>query len=113
MATMHEGIPQRISMGMNLTGRVEKHGDSYVSFCNELPLVGIGITSEDAMNSFLECFKEYIRLSIEWGVIDKVAADYGFTINQSVNITSGNFTMSLPGVIDTSVMASQEAAALA
>ncbi len=35
-----ETMPQRISMGMNLTGRVEKRGDTYYSMCNELPLVG-------------------------------------------------------------------------
>lgn len=102
MGAIHETVPQRISMGMNLTGRVEKHGDAYYSICNELPVVGVGETSEDAMNSFLECFEEYIRLSVEWGVIDKVAEDYGFNISQSpVSATSDNFgTWSLPGVID-------------
>ena len=99
MAEIHEPARQRISMGMNLTGRVEKCEDYYVSLCNELPLVGMGVTSEDAMSSFVECFEEYIRLSVEWGVIDKVAEDYG--LNISISRSSGDSaTWSLPGVVD-------------
>ena len=84
---------------MDLTGRVEMHEGSYVSFCNELPLVGVGATSADAMGSLLLCVKEFIRASDELGIVDEVMRDYGFVArNASVNLTSGNFALNLPNV---------------
>ena len=68
MTSIQDTMPQRISMGIDLTGRVEKCEGYYVSLCNELPLIGMGATPEEAMISFMECFEEYIRLSVEWGV---------------------------------------------
>ncbi len=102
MTAIQDAMPQRISMGIDLTGRVEKCEGYYVSLCNELPLIGMGATPEDAMRNFTECFEEYIRLSVEWGVIDKVAEDYGLNISRaSVSVASDDSTTwSLPGVVD-------------
>ena len=95
---MPEDTAQR-AYSMSLTGRVEEHEDSYISFCNELPLAGIGATPEDAMNSFLMCLKDYLNFSEEWGITDSVMDDYGFTAkNTSVRATTGNFEMMLPNV---------------
>jgi hypothetical protein len=84
---------------LGLTGRFEEHEGSYISFCNELPLIGIGATPEDAMNSFLMCVKDYIKFSDEWGILDTVMEDYGFVAKKpSVKITTGNFSLQLPKV---------------
>lgn len=104
---------ERATYSLSLTGRVEEHGDSYISFCNELPLIGIGETSEDAMNSFLTCVNDYLKLSNEWGILHEVMGDYGFTPQKpSVNITTGNFAMSLPKVFR-GVVVSEDNEALA
>ena len=90
---------ERATYSLSLTGRVEMHGGSYISFCNELPLIGVGETSEAAMNSFLTCVNDYLRMSIEWEILHEVMEDYGITPPKpSVNITTGNFAMNLPGV---------------
>ena len=84
---------------LNLTGQVEMHDTLYIAFCNELPLIGAGATADDAMDSFLGCLKEYLRLCEEWGILDQVMSDYGFAAHSpSVNITNGGFTMTLPTI---------------
>ena len=82
---------------LNLTGKVEMHDTFYIAFCNELPLIGTGITADDAMDSFFGCLKEYLRLSDKWGILDQVMADYGFH-RPSINITTGHFALTLPTV---------------
>ena len=84
---------------LSLTGQVEMHDTLYIAFCNELPLIGAGATADDAMDSFLGCLKEYLRLSEELGILDQVMTDYGFAAHSpSINITSGSFAMTLPTV---------------
>ena len=84
---------------LRLTGQVEMHDTLYIAFCNELPLIGAGATADDAMDSFLRCLKEYLRLSEELGILGQVMTDYGFTAHSpSINITNGSFDMTLPTV---------------
>ena len=82
---------------LSLTGQVEMHDTLYIAFCNQLPLIGAGTTADDAMDSFLGCLKEYLRLSEEWGILDQVMSDYRFD-SPSINITTGHFALTLPTV---------------
>lgn len=78
------------SITNELHGRIEIHGDLYVSYCDELPLIGTGATSEDAMGSLLMCLKEYTRLSHEWGVAKETIW------KQRTTVSPEKFTLNLP-----------------
>ena len=78
------------SITIELHGRIEIHDDLYVSYCDELPLIGTGATSEDAMASLLTCLKEYTRLSLEWGVAEEAVWRHRTTMAPE------KFTLSLP-----------------
>jgi hypothetical protein len=80
---------------LDLHGRIEMHDDLYVSFCDELPLVGVGTTSEDAMGSFITCLKEYMRLIYESDATEGTAIRW----NQHPTTPSGEFSLSLPKVV--------------
>ena len=87
---MNEGT----SITIELHGHIELHESLYVSSCDELPLIGTGMTSEDAMGSFLMCLKEYIRLSCEWGIAEETVVNW----NQNTTMSPGKFTLSLPRI---------------
>jgi hypothetical protein len=81
---------------LSLTFQFEDHGELRVALCNELPLGGIGDTDHAAVNNFVECLAEYLRLSDEWGVLDQVMAKSGFTLRAPVSDVSGRFVLMQP-----------------
>ena len=82
----------RLTNAIELNGHIELHGNLHVSFCDELPLIGTGMTSEDAVGNFLACLKEYIRLSLEWGVAEETIGN----LQQNITKAPGWFAIGLP-----------------
>ena len=87
----------RPSLGIDISGRVELHGGSYVAFCNEVPLVGASATAGGAMDSLLRCLKSYVDYNERFGVLDAVIKDYGF-VEAGQDGIAGFWNFSLPKV---------------
>ena len=60
------------SITFELHGHIEVHDGLYTSFCDELPLIGIGGSPEDAISNFLGCLKEYSQLCAKHGYAEKM-----------------------------------------
>lgn len=85
-----------------LHGRIESYDGLYVSFCDEFPLIGTGASQADSISSLLICFKEFIRLSQEWGIAEQTIGDW----DNYATTPPGSFALSLSSPLN-----SQEAAA--
>lgn len=49
-----------------LSAWVDVEGTQYIAYCKELPVIGVGTTIGNAIDSLLGCLETYHRLNEEW-----------------------------------------------
>ena len=84
-------------LDIKLTGQIEIEEGMYLSHCEELPIVGVGYSPQEAMNSFTRCLMDYFHYNGEWGMLGGILEEKGLTTPCPEEIEScGRFTMNLP-----------------
>ena len=69
-----------------VTGVVEREGDQWVSFCEELGTASCGDTPEEAFGNLDEALQVYLETLAEYGELDRVFGERGIVVGRDSTV---------------------------